>query len=67
MIDLYEAEVPLKYRREIIEEPMRRAQVEVRIKIVVVDSSANSNSQKEGRFRTIWAWVESPQGRDVIR
>ena len=30
MIDLYEAEVPLKYRREIIEEPMRRAQVEVR-------------------------------------
>ncbi len=29
MIDLYEAEVPLKYRREIFEEPMRRSQVEV--------------------------------------
>eukprot|EP00752_Nemacystus_decipiens_P014594 g12996.t1 len=29
VIDLYEAEVPLKYRREIFEEPMRRAQVEV--------------------------------------
>eukprot|EP00903_Cladosiphon_okamuranus_P019477 g17911.t1 len=29
VIDLYEAEVPLKYRREINEEPMRRAQVEV--------------------------------------
>ncbi|CAM9394381.1 unnamed protein product [Ectocarpus sp. 13 AM-2016] len=29
VIDLYEAEVPLKYRREICEEPMRRAQVEV--------------------------------------
>lgn len=31
VIDLYEAEVPLKYRREICEEPMRRAQVEVRL------------------------------------
>ncbi|CAM9442986.1 unnamed protein product [Scytosiphon promiscuus] len=29
VIDLYEAEVPLKYRREIFEGPMRRAQVEV--------------------------------------
>lgn len=29
VIDLYEVEVPPKYRREIYEEPMRRAQVEV--------------------------------------
>ncbi|CAM9577303.1 unnamed protein product [Ascophyllum nodosum] len=29
VIDLYEAEVPHKYRKEIFEEPMRRAQVEV--------------------------------------
>lgn len=30
VIDLYEAEVPHKYRREMFEEPMRRSQVEVR-------------------------------------
>lgn len=30
VIDLYEAEVPQKYMREICEGPMRRAQVEVR-------------------------------------
>ena len=48
VIDLYEAEVPLKYRREINEEPMRRAQVEVRTWGFRIRRQTQSTTKSEG-------------------
>lgn len=41
VVDLYEAEVPIKYKREIVEGPMRRAQVEVRARNVNAKQSTD--------------------------
>lgn len=64
MIDLYEAEVPLKYRREINEEPMRRAQVEVR-ETVVLDSTFQAQDTKKDSLATFWPWNGTPGERGV--